>query len=146
MAKYYNVKVYTIGVGSEKEVDEVVDSPLGPVVQHKKLQYNEPLLKRLADQTGGQYFHATDNNALAKIYQSINQLEKSKIQVTSFDRFTDKYLSVACCCAGVPAAGDDIEVHTLQKISLDFDFRFAHRLVFNVCFKPQQVIFNHNSQ
>ena len=34
MAKYYKVKVYTIGVGSEKEVDEVVDSPLGPVVQH----------------------------------------------------------------------------------------------------------------
>jgi Ca-activated chloride channel family protein len=91
MAKYYKVKVYTIGVGSEKEVDEVVDSPLGPVVQHKKLQYNEPLLKRLADQTGGQYFHATDNNALSKIYKSINQLEKSKIQVTSYDRFTDKY-------------------------------------------------------
>ena len=37
MAKYYGIKVYTIGVGSEKEVDEVVDSPLGPVVQHKTL-------------------------------------------------------------------------------------------------------------
>src|SRR4051812_26184648 len=92
MAKYYGIKIYTIGVGSEKDVDEVVDSPLGPVVQHKKLQFNEPLLKKLADETGGQYFHATDNNALIKIYQSINQLEKSKIDVTSYNRYTDKFL------------------------------------------------------
>jgi Ca-activated chloride channel family protein len=92
MAKYYGIKVYTIGVGSEKEVDEVVDSPLGPIVQHKTLQFNEPLLKRLADQTGGQYFHATDKTALQKIYDSINQLEKSRIHVTTYDRYTDKFL------------------------------------------------------
>ncbi|MBV9963521.1 MAG: VWA domain-containing protein [Parafilimonas sp.] len=92
MAKLYGIKVYTIGVGSEKEVDEVVDSPLGPVVQHKKLEFNEALLKKLADETGGQYFHATDNTALQKIYESINQLEKSKIEVTSYDRYTDKFM------------------------------------------------------
>ncbi len=92
MAKYYGIKIYTIGVGSEKDVDEVVDSPLGPVVQHKKLQFNEPLLKKLASETNGQYFHANDNDALTKIYQSINQLEKSKIDVTSFNRYTDKFL------------------------------------------------------
>ncbi len=92
MAKYYGIKIYTIGVGSEKDVDEIVDSPLGPVVEHKKLQFNEALLKSLADQTRGQYFHATDNNALIKIYQSINQLEKSKVDVTSYNRYTDKFL------------------------------------------------------
>jgi|SRR6478735_91167 len=91
MARYYNIKVYTIGVGSEKQVDEVVNSPLGPIVQHKTLQYNEPLLKKLADETGGQYFHATDNTALQKIYTSINQLEKSKVQVTMYNRYTYKY-------------------------------------------------------
>ena len=100
MAKYYGIKIYTIGVGSEKDVDEVVESPLGPVVQHKKLQFNEPLLKQLADQTGGQYFHATDNNALIKIYQSINQLEKSKINVTSYNRYTDKFLPVLIAALG----------------------------------------------
>ncbi len=92
MAKYYGIKIYTIGVGSEKEVDEVVDSPLGPVVQHKTLEFNEPLLKKLAEQTGGQYFHATDNTALQKIYDSINQLEKSKIEVTSYNHYTEKFL------------------------------------------------------
>lgn len=92
MAKYYGIKVYTIGVGSEKQVDEVVNSPMGPVVTRKTLQYNEALLKRLADETGGQYFHATDNTALQKIYESINQLEKSKIEVTSYNRYTEKFL------------------------------------------------------
>lgn len=91
MAKYYGIKVYTVGVGSEKQVDEVVNSPLGPVVQRKTLQYNEPLLKKLAEETGGQYFHATDNTALQKIYESINHLEKSKIQVTTYNRYTHKY-------------------------------------------------------
>ncbi|MEP6512295.1 MAG: VWA domain-containing protein [Parafilimonas sp.] len=91
MAKYYNIKVYTIGVGSEKEIDEVVESPLGPVVQHKKLEFNEALLKNLAGQTNGQYFHATDKEALQKIYASINQLEKSKVETTTYNRYTDKY-------------------------------------------------------
>lgn len=92
MAKYYNIKVYTIGVGSEKEIDEVIDSPLGPVIQHKKLEFNEGLLKNLAQETNGQYFHATDKQALQKIYASINQLEKTRIKTTTYNRFTDKYL------------------------------------------------------
>ncbi len=92
MAKQYNIKVYTIGVGSEKEIDEVVQSPLGPVKQKRKLEFNEGLLKDLAQSTGGQYFHATDNDALQKIYDSINQLEKSKIKVTSYNRYTNEFL------------------------------------------------------
>lgn len=92
MAKYYGIKIYTIGVGSDKEVDEVTDTPLGPVVQHKSLEFNEGLLKKLAEETGGQYFQATDNAALQKIYESINQLEKSKIKVTTYNRYTDKFM------------------------------------------------------
>ena len=91
MAKAYGIKVYTIGVGSEKEIEETVDSPFGPVTQKKKLEYNEGLLQMLAQTTGGQYFHATDENALQKVYASINSLEKSKIQVTTFNRYTDEY-------------------------------------------------------
>lgn len=91
MAKLYHIKVYTIGVGSEKEVEEVVQSPFGPVTQKKKLEFNEGLLKDLAQSTGGQYFHATDRTALEKIYGSINQLEKSKVQVNTYTRYSDKY-------------------------------------------------------
>ena len=92
MAKQYGIKVYTIGVGSEKEIDEVVSTPLGDIIQKRKLEFNEGLLEDIAKSTGGQYFHATDNAALQKIYESINQLEKSKIKVTSYSRYTNEFL------------------------------------------------------
>ena len=92
MAKMYGIKVYTIGIGSDKEIDEVVNTPLGPVTQKRKMEFNPGLLKDIATQTGGQYFHASDNNALTEVYKSINQLEKSKIDITTYNRYTDKYL------------------------------------------------------
>ena len=91
MAKLYKIKVYTIGVGTEGEIQEPVNSPLGTVMQTRKMEFNENLLQKLASETGGQYFHATDKEALLKIYTSINQLEKSKIQVTNYERAVDKF-------------------------------------------------------
>jgi Ca-activated chloride channel family protein len=92
MAQKYGVRVYTIGIGSEKEINEVVESPLGQITEKRKLEFNEGLLKDLASSTGGQYFHATDNDALRKIYDSIDQLEKSKIKITTYNRYTYEFL------------------------------------------------------
>jgi len=91
MAMLYKIKVYTIGVGTEGEIQEVVNGPLGSVMQTRKMEFNENLLQTLASSTGGQYFHATDKAALQKIYTSINQLEKSKVQVTTYERAVDKF-------------------------------------------------------
>ncbi len=91
MAKLYNVKVYTIGIGSEKEIEVPVQTALGTVMQKKKLEYNEGLLKALAAETGGQYFHATTKQNLQGIYDSIDKLEKSNVKVTTYNRFKDKY-------------------------------------------------------
>lgn len=92
MAKFYKIKVYTIGVGSEKEIDEQVQTPFGNMRNKKKLEFNEDLLKNIAAETGGQYFHAADVDALKKVYGSINKLEKSRIKITSYDRFTEEFL------------------------------------------------------
>jgi len=92
MAKLYNVKVYTIGVGTDGEIEEHVNSPLGMVTQTRKMEFNAPLLQTLAAETGGQYFHATDKDGLQKVYASINQLEKSKVKVTSYERAVDKFM------------------------------------------------------
>ena len=92
MAKLYKIKVYTIGVGSEKEIDEQVETPFGKMNNKKRLEFNEDLLKDLALETGGQYFHALDREGLEKIYTSINQLEKSTIKVTTYSRFTEEFL------------------------------------------------------
>jgi Ca-activated chloride channel homolog len=91
MAKTYGIKIYTVGVGSDKEIDIQVQTALGTSTQRKKGEFNEGLLKTIAEETGGQYFHATDKEALSKIYSSINELEKSKVQVTSYNRYTDEY-------------------------------------------------------
>jgi Ca-activated chloride channel homolog len=91
MAKLYGVKVYTIGIGSEKEIEVPVQTALGTIMQKKKLEYNEGLLKSLAAETGGQYFHATTKQNLQGIYESIDKLEKSSVKVTTYNRFKDKY-------------------------------------------------------
>lgn len=91
MAKEYGIKIYAIGVGSENEIEEVVKSSLGSITQKRKLEYNENLLKQLAVATGGQYFQALNTDALQKIYDSISQLEKSKIKVNSYKQYTDAF-------------------------------------------------------
>jgi Ca-activated chloride channel homolog len=92
MARLYGIKVYTIGVGSEKEISEIEDTPFGRRTNRKRLEFNEDLLKNISEVTGGQYFHAGDKESLQKIYASINSLEKSKIKVTSYDRYSEEYL------------------------------------------------------
>jgi Ca-activated chloride channel family protein len=91
MAKLYNIKVYTIGVGSENEVVVPVETPYGTIMQKKKLEFNEALLKSLAIETGGEYFHATTKENLQSIYDSIDKLEKSKVEVKTYNRFTERY-------------------------------------------------------
>jgi Ca-activated chloride channel family protein len=95
MAKLYNIKIYSIGVGSAKELEEEVDTPLGRTRQKLTLEFNENLLQELAKKTGGQYFNAKSKEALQTVYSSIDKLEKSKIKRTTFHRFEDKYLPFA---------------------------------------------------
>ncbi|PZP52159.1 MAG: aerotolerance regulator BatA [Pseudopedobacter saltans] len=90
MAKTYGIKVYTIGVGSMQEVDDPNAGANGGNGK-RKLEFNEGLLEQMAAATGGKYFRATDNNALAGVYQNINQLEKSKIEIKTYNRYVELY-------------------------------------------------------
>jgi Ca-activated chloride channel family protein len=91
IAKAYKVKVYTIGVGTDGFAPTPISTPMGIVMQNEKVAIDEKLLKSIADQTGGKYFRATDNKSLTNIYAEIDQLEKSKVQITTFHRFTEKF-------------------------------------------------------
>ena len=91
IAKTFKVKVYTIGVGTDGYAPTPVSTPMGIVMQNEKVAIDEKLLRTIADQTGGKYFRATDNASLQSIYNSIDHLEKSKVEITSFHRFTEKY-------------------------------------------------------
>jgi Ca-activated chloride channel family protein len=91
IAKTFHVKVYTIGVGTNGYAPTPVSTPMGIVMQNEKVAIDEKLLENIAEQTGGEYFRATDNKTLENIYNKIDHLEKSKVEITSFHRYTEKF-------------------------------------------------------
>lgn len=95
IAKLYGVRVYTIGVGSIGTAPYPVQTPFGKQYQNVDVRIDEPMLREIAATTNGKYFRATDNNKLKEIYGEIDQLEKSKIDVTEFKRKHDEYLPLA---------------------------------------------------
>ncbi len=93
IAEEMKVKVYTIGVGSRGQA-------LSPVSRRADGQYvfglsnveiDERLMKEISDMTGGQYFRATDQASLESIYEEIDKLEKTKMEVTTFKRYSEEF-------------------------------------------------------
>jgi Ca-activated chloride channel homolog len=91
IAKTFKIKVYTIGVGTNGYAPTPVSTQLGIVMQNQKVAIDEKLLQNIAFETGGKYFRATDNTSLENIYKEIDRLEKSKVEITTFHRFTEKF-------------------------------------------------------
>ena len=81
-AMQYRTRVYTIGVGNRGMAPYPVPTPFGITYQNIEVEIDEDLLKEIADKTGGKYFRATNNQALERVYEEIDELEKSKIEVT----------------------------------------------------------------
>lgn len=91
LAKTYGIRVYTIGVGTYGEAPYPVQTIFGMQLQNVAVEIDEAVLKQIAAITGGQYFRATDNDKLKQIYQEIDQLEKSKIEVKHFSKKQEQY-------------------------------------------------------
>ncbi|MEP7238039.1 MAG: VWA domain-containing protein [Ferruginibacter sp.] len=91
IAKAFQVKVYTIGVGTDGYAPQPVNTPMGVVMQQGKVSIDEKLLKEIANETGGKYFRAKDNAGLTGIYDEINGLEKSKVEISTRTRYTEKF-------------------------------------------------------
>jgi len=92
LAKTYGIRVYTIGVGTQGMAPYPVQTPFGIQYQNMPVEIDEAILKDIAQKTGGQYFRATDNDKLIQVYNEIDKLEKSKIDVKQFTRKEEKYL------------------------------------------------------
>jgi Ca-activated chloride channel family protein len=93
-AAAYDIKIYTIGVGTEG----VAPVPLGGGGQYgtqyvmSPVHIDEELLTEVATLSGGRYFRATHSEALDSIYHQIDQLEKSTVDVTRYVNYTPRYL------------------------------------------------------
>ena len=86
-----NIRVYTIGVGKEGTAPYPVQTMFGVQYQQMKVDIDEKLLTTIANKSGGKYFRATSNKKLTEIYKEIDEMERSKIEVTEFRHVKEEF-------------------------------------------------------
>ena len=91
IAKAFKIKVYTIGVGTDGYAPTPISTPMGIVMQNQKVEIDEKLLMQISSETGGKYYRAKNNQMLQNIYSDIDQLEKSKVEVTTYNMYAEKF-------------------------------------------------------
>jgi Ca-activated chloride channel homolog len=95
IAKAYHIKVYTIGIGTNGEAYISVPTPNGVQRVVQKVEIDEPLLRKIAGETGGMYFRATGNKSLRQIYDDIDKMEKTTVEVSSFKHYAELFFPFA---------------------------------------------------
>jgi Ca-activated chloride channel family protein len=91
IAATYGIRIYTVGVGAQGEAPYPVQTPFGIRRQMIPVDLDEKVLTQVADMTGGKYYRATDNRKLKAIYKEIDQLERTKIEVMAYKRYSELY-------------------------------------------------------
>jgi len=92
IAATYGIRIYTVGVGARGEAPYPVQTPFGIRRQMVPVDIDEKVLTQVADMTGGKYYRATDNRKLKAIYKEIDQLERTKIEVMAYKRYSELYV------------------------------------------------------
>ncbi|RME47080.1 MAG: VWA domain-containing protein [Caldilineae bacterium] len=88
-ARALGIKVYTIGAARPGKVPFPQRGLLGTDIVYRESELDEDLLRQIADRTGGLYFRAKDTAGLQKIYEEINSLEKSKVEIRTYTRYRE---------------------------------------------------------
>lgn len=92
IAKALGIKIYTIGAGKQGVAPVPVRTRDGQTVMRRMQVYiDEQTLKKIAELTGGQYFRATDSEALNAIYAEIDRLEKTTNVVEQFQQYAERF-------------------------------------------------------
>lgn len=101
IAKQKGIRIYSIGVGTNGVIQ--ITDPYGFSTTQMETKIDESALRNIADVTGGKYFRATDSRMLRQVFEEIDCLEKSKINVNNFtqteDNFTPWILVALCALA-----------------------------------------------
>ena len=88
IARVFEIKIYTIGIGSTNKTNVTRNTPS----RERNLDFDEQLLIRMAERTGGQYSHAGNGKDLKEAFENISHLEKSTIQMSTSTRVEEKFL------------------------------------------------------
>ncbi len=94
IAQKEGIRIYTIGLGTRGTAETPYAQGFGGELLYKPLPVtiDEESLKKVAQMTGGKYFRATDNDVLTSIFNEIDKLEKTKIDVKNFTNTQDNYM------------------------------------------------------
>ncbi|CVI67371.1 MULTISPECIES: vWA domain-containing protein [unclassified Alistipes] len=96
IARAQGIRVYTIGVGTRGKAPYPYLDMFGNITyQMADVKIDEETLRQIARTTGGEYFRATDKSKLEAIYEQINRLEKSKVEISEFTVYHEQYLGWA---------------------------------------------------
>lgn len=88
MAKEFGIRIYTIGVGTDKK-EAPYPTPYGTM--NVPVEIDEKTLENIAEATGGEYFRATDKESLRQIYSEIDKLERTKLNVQQYQEYEELY-------------------------------------------------------
>ena len=93
LAKSNDIKVYSIGIGTNGYalMPTATDIFGDLVFNEAEVKIDEPVLREIAQTTGGKYFRATSNQSLEEVYEEINQLEKSELKSTKLYNYQEYF-------------------------------------------------------
>ena len=91
IASDLGIRVYTIGVGTDGYAPFPVQTPFGQQLRDMKVEIDEDVLKKISSLTGGEYFRAKDEKMLAAVYNEIDRLEKTILDVEKFVKRKEEY-------------------------------------------------------
>ena len=84
IAKEFGIRIYAIGVGSNGTAPYPVKTPFGTRYQQVPVKIDEETLTEISNITDGKYYRATSNKKLEDIYKEIDELEKTRVEITSY--------------------------------------------------------------
>ena len=95
MAKSFGIRVYTIGVGTNGTAPYPVQGAFGKQYVNVAVEIDENVLRQIAQTANGQYYRATSNSKLKEVYEEIDKLERTKLQVKEFSKNQEEYQPLA---------------------------------------------------
>jgi Ca-activated chloride channel homolog len=95
IARTFGIRVYTIGVGRNGMAPYPFKTPFGIQYQNIEVKIDEDILQQISEASDAKYFRATNNSKLKEIYEEIDQMEKTKVEITEFKRHTEEYFPYA---------------------------------------------------
>jgi len=111
------IKVYTIGAGTTGVAP--IRVPVGngrSELMNTQVSIDEVTLRKIADKTGGQYFRATDNASLSRIYAQIDKLERATFEEERFTEYHQYYLAFVAFAMGLVVLALGLRGSVLRRL------------------------------